>query len=82
MFSPVLEPVSVSVLWDEARLAWAAHSCRGAVVAWCKEQSWKEPGFPPLEVSGLLFLGRVCCWDRMQQPGCKGGDRVLLAVPQ
>lgn len=33
MFSPVLEPVSVSVLWDEALLAWAARSCRGAVVA-------------------------------------------------
>lgn len=72
----------MSVLQDEAWLAWAARSRRGAMEARWEEQGWKELGFPSREVSGLLFLGGLCRWDRMRQPGWKGGGRVLLAVPQ
>lgn len=73
MFSPVLEPILVSVLRDKAWLAWAARSHRGAVVSWWEEQGWKEPGFPSWEVSGLPFPGGVCRRDRMRQPAWKGG---------
>lgn len=71
----------MSVLWDEAWLAWAACSRRGAVAARWEEQGWKEPGFPSWEVSGLLFLGGACRWDRMWQPAWKGGDWCFWQCP-
>lgn len=70
------------VLQDEAWLAPAARSRRGAMAAWQEEQEWKEPKFPSWRVSGLLFLGVCGTGTGYGSQAGKGGDRVLLAVPQ